>query len=264
MVNIDVLNKKFLLTTVLFSFLIKFTIKAEKHFTFRQKRENMRSRSKKSFVIDGSFIAFDFDGTLTTIKHRSSWQSVHEYFDTWEDEGQIALRDFLDGKISYYDFCVADAHSWINRSEEEYQQALNTIEIREGLPELIEFLKTKKCILVIISMGLSDIVERVAREFNFDFWIANDVVRKKGRITGEVVVNVGVNDKGRILKSKLQDYDLPFQKSLAIGDSSADIEMFQSAYTSIAIEPSTEKVADQADFVCHSANLKAIIPILEK
>jgi phosphoserine phosphatase len=219
----------------------------------------MLPKSKKNIAMHRSFIAFDFDGTLTTTKHRSSWQSVHEYFDTWEDEGQAALKSFLDGKISYYEFCKADANSWINRSEEEYQKALDTIEIREGLSELVDFLKKNECVLVIISMGLSDIVERVAKKFSFDFWIANDVIRKNNRITGEVKVNVDMNEKGKILQSKLQYYGIPFHKSIAIGDSTADIEMFQSAYTSIAIEPSSEVVAKNADFVSHSENLKSIL-----
>jgi phosphoserine phosphatase len=223
----------------------------------------MLPKSKKNIAIEGSFIAFDFDGTLTTVNHRSSWQSVHEYFNTWEGEGKAALKSFLDGKISYYEFCKADAYSWINRSEEEYQQALDTIEIREGLPELVEFLKKKECTLVIISMGLSDIVEKVAKKYSFDFWIANDVIRKNDRITGEVIVNVGMNEKGKILGSKLQDYGIPFHKSIAIGDSTADIEMFQSAYTSIAIEPSSEVVAKSANFVSHSTNLNSILSFLK-
>ena len=224
----------------------------------------MQPKPKKSIAILGSLVAFDFDGTLTSVKHRSSWQSVHEYFNTWESEGKTALKKFLDGKINYYDFCKADAYSWINRSEEEYQEAINTIEIREGLSELVDFLKKNNCTLLIISMGLSDIVEKVAKKYDFDFWIANDLIREHNRITGDIKINVGMNEKGKILRSKLHYYGIPFHKSVAIGDSTADIEMFQSAYTSIAIEPSSEVVTNRVDFVCHSANLKSIIPFFKE
>ncbi len=224
----------------------------------------MHQYPKKRVLTRGSLVAFDFDGTLTTAKHRSSWQSVHEHFNTWESHGQPALNLFLDGKISYYKFCKADVYPWINRSEEEYQQALDTIELRDGLSELVNFFKQNECILAIISMGLSDIVKKVAQDYCFDFWIANDLIWKDNRITGEVKINVEMNQKGKVLLSILNSYNLPLNKSIAIGDASADIDMFQSAHTSIAIEPSSESVANNADLVCQSTSLKEIISFFQE
>jgi phosphoserine phosphatase len=213
---------------------------------------------------EGGLIAFDFDGTLTTAEYRSSWQAVHEYFNTWASHGKIALEEFLEGKISYYEFCVADAYPWISRSEEEYRKALATIKLRKGLSELIDFLKEKGCFLAIISMGLGDIVEKVAKKYQFNFWIANELVRKNGIITGEVKVNVDLNEKGKILLSLLDKHRIPIRKSIAIGDASADIELFKTAGTSIVIEPSSERVASYADFICQTKNLKEIISFFDK
>ncbi|MHA2237419.1 MAG: hypothetical protein ACXAB2_03495 [Candidatus Hodarchaeales archaeon] len=75
----------------------------------------MESELKTGFNITGSLIVFDFDGTITTSRYRSSWQSVHEYFDTWESHGKKALQDFIDDKINYYEFCKADAYPWIKK-----------------------------------------------------------------------------------------------------------------------------------------------------
>ena len=142
--------------------------------------------------IHGSLVVFDFDGTLTKSNYRSSWQAVHEYFGTWVSHGKSALELFLHGKITYKEFCEADAYAWINKTEEEYQLALSTIELREGISETIDFFKLNNCKLAIISMGLSDIVEQTANNFSFDYWIANDIVRYKGIITGEVIINVNM------------------------------------------------------------------------
>ncbi len=219
----------------------------------------MKSSSKSSFDLEGSLIVFDFDGTITTSDYRSSWQSVHEYFNTWESYGKIALQKFVDGQISYYEFCKADAYPWINRSEEEYKKALASIKVREGFDELIDFLKTRGCKLAIISMGLGDVVKKIATDYKFDFWIANDIIRKNGRITGDIIINVDFDQKGEIVNSLLKTYKIPVAKSIAIGDSSADIEMFNEVALSIVIDPSSEKVAKSADVVCSTGNLKEII-----
>jgi phosphoserine phosphatase len=219
----------------------------------------MLHSTEKVPLVERSLVVFDFDGTLTTVKHRSSWQSVHEYFNTWESYGQAALNLFSEGKISYYDFCKADAYPWINRSEEEYQRALDTIELREGISEVVDFFKQKKCILAIISMGLSDVVEKVAQEFEFDFWIANELIRKNNRITGEVKINVEMGEKGKMVSDLLNKYNLSLLNSIAVGDASADISMFEAVHTSIAIEPSSEQVANSAKLVCKTNNLAEII-----
>jgi HAD superfamily PSPase-like hydrolase len=206
-----------------------------------------------------SLVAFDFDGTLTTAKYRSSWQAVHEYFGTWTSHGELALQKFLNRDITYYEFCKLDAEAWINRTEIEYQRALDTIELRKGVDEFIAFLKNHECILVIISMGLGDIVERFANNFNFNYWIANNIIRRNNVITGEVEINIDLGEKGKILEAILQKYRINQQNTIAIGDASADLEMFDVAGISIAIEPHSERVAAAADFVSHTTNLKDII-----
>jgi phosphoserine phosphatase len=223
----------------------------------------MRLHNNRINNFQGSLIAFDFDGTLTSADYRSSWQAVHEYFGTWATYGKKALQKFIEGEINYKEFCIADAYPWINQCESEYQKALATIKLREGISELLSFFKENYCVLIIISQGLGDMVEKIGKKYNFDFWIANELIRKKNRITGEVIVNVDSQEKGRILLSLLDSHKIPVENSIAIGDASADIEMFNTAQISIAIEPSSKKVADNADFVCKSKDLREIITFFE-
>jgi len=61
------------------------------------------------------------------------------------------------------------------------------------------------------------------------------------------------------LLSLVEYFNIPQEKTIAIGDASADIEMFEQAQIAIAIEPSSEKVAKNATFVCKSKNLEEII-----
>ncbi|MFX0183605.1 MAG: HAD family hydrolase [Candidatus Hodarchaeota archaeon] len=223
----------------------------------------MQLKERRIQLNKNVLVAFDFDGTLTTADFRSSWQAVHEYFGTWVSHGEPALQRFLKGEITYYEFCKLDAEAWINRTEAEYQRALDTIILREGVSEFVTFLQEQGCILVIISMGLGDIVKKFAQNYNFDYWIANDIIRHNNLITGEVMINIDLREKGKIFEAILQQYNIKPQNSVAIGDAWADIEMFEIAGVSIAIEPRNERIATSADYVCRSSDLRELISFFD-
>jgi phosphoserine phosphatase len=222
----------------------------------------MHNKDRRIQLNHSYLFAFDFDGTLTTSNYRSSWRVVHEYFGTWEKYGEPALQRFLKGEISYYQFCKSDAEPWINRTKEEYLRALRTIELRPGAHELLTFLKQRRCKLVIISMGLSEIVKNFADEYNFDYWISNDIIIRNNLITGDVDIKIDMNEKGTILEEIMNKYQIEAENSIAIGDASADISLFSSAGISIAIEPSNEQVAAAADYICSTTDLREIITLL--
>ncbi len=223
----------------------------------------MKKKNKRIQSVETSLVAFDLDGTLTTTACRSSWQFVHEFFGTWETHGKAILQRFIRGEISYYEFCKADAEVWKRQTEDEYHEALSKVELREGASELIAFLKEQGCIIIILSMGLIDLVERIGLKLDLDHWIGNELIRNNNRITGEVKINIGWQEKGIVLRRVLKEYQILPQNSIAIGDSTADIEMFEVAGASIAIEPSSERVAEAVDFVCQTTNLKEIFSFFE-
>ena len=123
----------------------------------------MRKNENKIVLPEKTLVAFDLDGTLTT--SRSCWEDIHRSFGTWESHGKALLDQFSRGELTYEEFDKKDAEVWTGRSEKEYFEALDTIVLREGINELIKFLKKKGCILVIISMGLKEIVERIANQY---------------------------------------------------------------------------------------------------
>ncbi len=54
-------------------------------------------------------------------------------------------------------------------------------------------------------------------------------------------------------------YNIPTNRTIAIGDASADIEMFSTAHISFAIDPSSDRVSKSATFVCKTQSLSDII-----
>ena len=74
---------------------------------------------------------------------------------------------------------------------------------------------------------------------------------------------MGWNEKSSILKDILDKFQIDPQNSIAIGDSSADIDMFEEAAYSIAICASSNKVIRAADFVCKTENLSEIISFFD-
>jgi hypothetical protein len=62
-------------------------------------------------ALPGKFrlVAFDLDGTLTV--EVSSWQSLPRFFGT-ERSGEVGLKDYELGKISYEEFMRRDIACW--------------------------------------------------------------------------------------------------------------------------------------------------------
>lgn len=222
-----------------------------------------KPKKEKISINANSLIIFDVDGTLTTDEGRSSWQVVHEYFNVWVPQGESLLRKFLNNEWDYRTFCEAEVALWKGRTLEEYDKAISSIEYRKGIKELIEHIKSSKAKLVIISAGLTRLVGKIAEQFKFDDFVSNEVKFNNGKISGQVQLDCWWGKKGENLEVIIKKFKARRDDVLVIGDSSADIDMFKLAGNSIAVSPTSEKVAKSADFSIKSGNLLDIIPFLQ-
>ena len=95
---------------------------------------------------------------------------------------------------------------------------------------------------------------------NLSFGTTEDSLNAAFAAFGTVLSTAIIQDRetGRS-RGFLRKFQVSTQNSIAIGDSSADIEMFDEAAFSIAIEPSSDQVAAKADFVCQTTNFKELL-----
>ncbi len=210
------------------------------------------------------FAVFDIDGTLIR------WQLYHAVVDKLAKKGHL-------GKNAKARLINSRMH-WKNRedtqsfkkyelelinvyesalpllSAEQFDTAVDEVakeyklQIYTYTRDLAKSLKNDGYVLIAISGSHNELVERVARQHNFDFWVGTEYQRKNERFTGEKIV--GSHDKKSTLQAIINKEKLSTADSYAIGDSLSDVSMLEIVDNPIAFNPDIEllKIAQHSNW----------------
>lgn len=202
-------------------------------------------------------VVFDVDGTL--MNSHSSWQFLHEALGTW-DKAQKYSELFFRGRINYEEWARLDASLWRNLPLKQVKQIIGTMLYVDGAKETIAILREKGFKVFLLSAGLSLVTERIDKEIGVDGYLANDLIVKKGFLTGEVKVNVSFYTKDKVLNRILPMWNLKMEDCISVGDDPTLIPLFKKAGLSIAFNPTDREIETYADVVVKSKNLRHILP----
>ncbi len=204
-------------------------------------------------------VIFDVDGTLTKV--RSSWQFLHERLGTW-DIGRVNAKRFHEGFISYEEWARLDSSLWRGISLGKVREIIATVPYVKGVHEVITMLRKNGIKVVLLSAGLSFLVERITSEVEVDYYISNELIAKDGALTGEVKVNVAIDRKAEALDSILRRFNVKVDECAAVGDDESMIPIFRAVALSVAFNPSCSRVEEEADVVVKSDDLRYVLRIL--
>ena len=202
-------------------------------------------------------VVFDLDGTLTPVD--SLWRYLHDAFGTWE-KGRVAAQRYKQGKISYKEWAEADARHWAGAPLVQVKMILEGIPYRPGAKEVFNELKNRDVKIVIVSAGLSILAEKAAKELNADLAIANELRTNDGRLTGEIIVKVGVNSKKEIIEQIAASLGIALHETALVGDRGFDLS--NSECLKIAYKPRDDVARREADFIVEEDDLRAILQYL--
>lgn len=204
-------------------------------------------------------VVFDVDGTL--MKVASSWQFLHEKLGTW-NKGKHHAEQFFQGVITYEDWARLDASLWRGLKLERVRQIVDSMPYTNGAQDVITTMRRNGFKVVLLSAGLSVVTERIEREIEVDDSLANELKVEKGFLTGEVKVNVSVDNKDTVLDRMLKKFNLGMDQCAAVGDDETLIPLFERVSLSIAFNPRSWVVEEQADIVLKSDDLREVLPYL--
>jgi len=204
-------------------------------------------------------VVFDVDGTLTKVV--SSWQFLHERLGTW-DKGKRYAERFFRGVITYEDWARLDASLWGSLKLGRVRQIVDSIPYTNGAQDVIATLRGNGFKVVLLSAGLSVVTERIEREIRLDGSLANELKVENGLLTGEVKVNVSVDNKDTVLLRMLKKFNLGIDECAAVGDDETLIPLFEGVSLSIAFNPRSWVVEEKADIVVKSDDLREVLPYL--
>ena len=202
-------------------------------------------------------VLFDLDGTLTTVS--SLWRHLHESLEQWHGDADDHQEQFLRGAIDYNTFCLLDARHWKGRRVGELRRIADAVELRPGVREIRGFLRDHGLKVGLISTGLTLLAERVHRELDLDFTIANRLVTRGGRFTGEVKINVEHGRKEEAVELFCHQFGIPPEQVIGVGDSEGDVSLFRAVGFSVALNPRDPESEKAASVVCRSANLMDLL-----
>jgi phosphoserine phosphatase len=169
-------------------------------------------------------VFFDCDGTLT--KTQSSWEYLHRRLNLWTKNADAYQVLFREGKIDYHEFCKRDAFLWRGLPVSMVYQFINEISYQENAADVVSALKKAGVFTVIISSGLSFLVDRVKEDLSVDMAFSNELVSQAGLLTGNIKINVEYNRKGALVREILSSLGLTKEEASAIGDGDGDSGMF--------------------------------------
>ena len=206
-------------------------------------------------------VIFDVDGTL--IKTYSSWQHLHEHLGTW-NRGRRHAEQFQRGNITYTEWAQLDSSLWKDIPLQLAQQLINRIPYVDGTREVIPTLRKAGLKVVLLSAGLSLVINRISKEIHVDDSLANELIVKNNFLTGHVKVNVSFNNKHKAIRPILQKFDAKLSQCAAVGDDETMIPIFKKVGLRIAFNPRNKLVEEHADVVIKSNDLREVLPHLLK
>jgi len=198
-----------------------------------------------------SFAVFDIDGTLIR------WQLFHAIVHGLGKHGYISpeahdrikearkqwkVRTNPEGFAAYEHVLVTEYLAVLSSIEpNEYFSIVSDVfdeykdQTHAYTRNLLKDLKSKGYKLIAISGSQQEIIERLAEHYGFDYVIGSTLEQVDGKFTGKI--DTPIFDKAKVLNQVIGEHSLSKEGSIAVGDSSSDIPMFELVENPIVFNP---------------------------
>ena len=148
-------------------------------------------------------------------------------------------------------------------SEVVLQQAYEQVRLSIGARELIAAVHASGGRVGAVSGGFVQILEPLAKQLNLDYYRANTLEMKDGKLTGGLIGPIiDKKAKADALLEWSKDFGESEQWVAAIGDGANDLDMFEVAGLSFAYN-AKPLVRERADVVIDEPDLRLVIPHLK-
>jgi len=156
---------------------------------------------------------------------------------------QAAMRGEIDFTVSLHRRVAALAGLPALALDEVAGQA----ELTPGVPTTVQTLRQLGFPCGAISGGFSQVIQPIAAELGLDFFAANELEIRDGRLTGRIVGDViDQRAKAAALCHFASCYEIPLAQCVAVGDGANDIDMLITAGLGVAFnaKPTLREIAD--------------------
>ncbi len=179
-------------------------------------------------------ILFDLDGTLTygvsTTRYIFRWMGAEDYFRKLEE-------DWLREQTDHLTLAKKVTHRMKGWKLNDIHRALSQIPKMKGIRETVGALKKQGHIVALSTLGYELSACYFQNLYGFDEVRGTILEIKNGRITGRGMKIFEEHEKPLFLKQLAVRHHVPLKRTVALGDSRSDREVFKVAGRKIAVNP---------------------------
>jgi len=202
-------------------------------------------------------ICFDMDGVI--FEPVNFWLELHRKFGTYEKGVELTRKHLYSDYKKLVEEVVVKL--WKGKYAKPYYRLISSIKYMKGVKKVFEHVKSKGLFTAIITSGSVELARREQKDFGIDHIFANELVIKKGKVSGEFIwpIGAGKHKKAEIIRDLCRDLNIKPKECIYIGDSDTDLEAFKEVGLSIAFNSSSEKLKKAATHSVNSKNLADVI-----
>lgn len=203
-------------------------------------------------------VLLDMDSTLIE-------QEVIDLLAEYSGKSQI-ISDItakaMSGELDFKQALSARVELLAGLDESVIDQVRQRVTLTKGAQQLITELHNLGHKVGVVSGGFIDVIEPILKDLEIDFYKANKLDIRDGKLTGNVVGKViDGSEKLAVLREFASKEGINIQQTVAIGDGANDLEMIQAAGLGIAFN-AKPKVAQSADTTLNIKDLSAVLLLM--
>lgn len=116
-----------------------------------------------------------------------------------------------------------------------FDKIYHELHLSKNAAKFIKVLQENRIEVALVSGGFTTIVERLAKDLGISLYTANQLEIKDGHLTGNIIGPVISREvKEATLVRWVEESEVPFERTIAIGDGANDLKMLKSAGLGIA------------------------------
>ncbi|MDQ5843543.1 MAG: HAD-IB family phosphatase [Thermoproteota archaeon] len=218
-------------------------------------------------MLSSNLAAFDMDGTL--IEGRLVF-ALADRFNLSDKVRSIQSNSLMAG----YEQTKAIAALFAGLTTKDLESAIASIPLTKNCERTIAALKDRDYKIGIISDSYTIAAGFIADRLNLDFVMANELQIFKGKITGKVDMPLGWDRIGCYckisvckryhLEKSADQFCVPIESTLAVGDTRSDICMIQRAGVGVAFMPKDEEIKKASDKIVNEPDLLKVLNFVNK
>lgn len=232
-----------------------------------RKRKDNNLGHKTLDLLPKKAVVFDFDGTLTKAKSRTTWELIWEKLGYTVNDANYYHRQYNNKIISHKEWCKITCEKFIERNcdDSTLQEVARSIELIPGVKELITTLTDNDIEVHIVSGSIDYIIKIVLGDELFSMFTnveANEFKFRNGKLSDIRGTPHDFEGKATYIKNLIAQRKYQLSDVLFVGNSMNDHWASQSGVSTLCVNPHFTDGNDEKVWVYCIREMDSAVEIL--